>query len=379
MNRNPSGKSVGFVWGLAAGLLVTFGLVVVNDLQGGFLPGPATASAEMTRPGAAVPVDGRTLRLAGPIPGDLNVLVDGQPVETRRDDAGLSLTAGLDARSISLRSPLGIVWTARIGAADTLAPALGGELVVEVLRQGPTGELWIDGEPVGAAPSAVDHVPAGWHRISVRRGGEVLYEESVEILPDEVSVVRVPPAPPKGKGSLAVRSRVIDDTGFAASAGDAVLVDGAEAGVTPVDLALDAGFHSVTVRREGYPDEVQVLYLPAGQTRHVEGTFGREDVLDVAVSPPTAIRADGPAAIAVKVARLGESVDLVEGRLHVVRAGQQEPVSLPLAPSAADPKTWVAVLPPDLLLPGTVLRGYAECTDRVGHAGVSEIFSLPVN
>ena len=47
-------------------------------------------------------------------------------------------------------------------------------------------------------------------------------------------MVRVPPAPPKGKGNLAVRSRVIDDTGFEASVGDPVFVDGVEAGVTPV-------------------------------------------------------------------------------------------------------------------------------------------------
>ena len=378
MNSNPSGRSVGFVWGLAVGLLVTLALVVLHDRHGGILPGPATASAEMTRTAGAVPTAARTLRLAGAIPGDVRVLVDGHPVEARRDDDGLTVTAPLEARRVSLANPLGVLWTSRIGAADTLAPALGGELVVEVLRQGPTGELWIDGEKVGAAPAAVDHVPVGWHRVSVRRGDEILYEESLEILPDEVAVVRVPPAPPKGKGSLAVRSRLIAETGFEASTGDAVFVNGAEAGVTPVDLDLDAGFHSITVRREGYPDEVQVLYLPAGQTRHVEGTFGREDVLDVAVSPPAALRAGGPAALAVRVDRLGESVDLAEGRLHVVRAGQQEPVSLPLAPSAGDATTWVAVLPADLLLPGTVIRGYAECTDRVGHAGVSEIFTLPV-
>jgi len=364
-----------FFWGTALGFLLTLGVVVANDLEWRFLP-TAGASPEVT---GTVAVPGRELFFPRTPPPGVHAFVYGVEAVGRPSGSGLAVTCPPGAERIALRSDRGILWSSRIVAAtDTLRPDLGGELVVEVQRQARGGALFLDGIPAGKAPGSVEDVPAGWHMASVRDGEKILYQEGLFIHPGEITLLTVPPAPPHGMGRIRVASRILRDTGPTGTAGDAVAVDGEATGKTPIDLNLPAGLHSVSVDREGFPPFVEVLYVPAGQTRQVEADFGREDLLRIQVAMPETISAGRAAAIPVRVDALGESVRLAEGSLHLVRPGQAEPVDVPLVPSGSDPELWVAVLPAGLLDGRQILRGYASCRDDMDRSGASEIFTVPV-
>lgn len=374
------GKRTSFVWGAALGFLVALTLIAVNDMQGGGLPGtrPATAAGAEGEDTAAA-----WIVVAGPVPETVQILVDGEPRAFRENgDGPPAYPVAAGPHTVALRSGLGILWSSRIqsvaGAADTLRPELGGEIIVEVQRQGPTGDLYLDDRPAGSAPGSLSDVPPGWHVASVRDGGQELYRTTVRVHPGTVSVVSVPPKPPLGKGNLSVHSRMLRETGYTASSGEPVAVDGERVGSAPVDVTLDAGFHSVRVEREGFDPLVSVLYLPAGHMRHVDADFGREDVLRVEVSIPPSLRGNAPAAIPVRVEARGESVRLKGGELFVVPQGQGEGMRVPLVASESDPRLWVAVVPALLVGRTGTLTGYAACEDEAGRTGASEIFSIPI-
>jgi hypothetical protein len=365
------------------GILISLGLVAAND-RTGFLPVLAPPAEAYD---GVEPVSGpgeRTLLLEGGLPPGARVLVDGRPVEAVPETAGLRVPLPPSAASgnteIAVRNELGTLWTTRLApeGPEVLSPVLGGDIVVEIEGQASGGELLIDGVPVGAAPGTASSIPAGWHLVGIRDGEALLYQEAVFVLPGEVRVVSVPPPPPRGKGSLNIRSRLLREQGFVPSERDRVTVDGAAVGETPLDRVLEAGFHSVAVHRAGFDPVVQVLYLPAGQTRFVEADFGREDLLRIVVTAPPSLQSGAPGAVPVTVDASGESVQLTKADLMVLSQGQSEPIVLPMAPAASDPRLWVAVVPAQLVRSGRPVSGYAVCVDDRGRTGSSEIFTIPV-
>jgi len=366
-----------FLTGLSTGLLLGLGIVAANDHYDLGIPSPRTASAEVVRADGDV---ARELVLLTAMPHGVTAYFDGRPADVIPQGEAIRIPVPGSARSLEFRSELGTLWSTRLEAAvsDTLRPLLGGELVVEVERQGPKGTVLLDGNPLGDAPGSFENVPPGWHVVSILQGERVAYQDACWIVRGEITVVLAPPPPPKGKGRLVVGTRTLSDAGPGVGSGDAVFVDGKPRGETPQEIMLSAGFHSISVHREGHDPQVDVLYLPAGQSRHIAADFTREDLLRVETLLPGNVGAGRAAAVPVRIDVLGESVALVEGSLFVVQPGQTDPLEVPLVPSGTDPKLWVAVVPSALLRASTDLQGFARAKDDRGRTGVSEIFSLEV-
>ncbi len=372
-------RSAGFFWGLAAGILAALALVAAGDLGWPVLPGWAGRPASAGTATGDRPVTG-ALYLAGAVPPGLHLFVDGRAVEPRPSGRGSVVTVAAGTRTLEVRGDEGPLWSTRLdlapGRADTLNPEFGGDVVVEVSRQAPTGALYVDDHLAGTAPGTVSGVAPGWHRITVRNGDDTVYEDACTVRPGEVSLVTVPARPPWGKGRVLVRSSRMADDGLHEEGGIRVSVDGAAAGRTPLELNLDAGFHSVRVDRDGSAPSVEVLYVEAGTTRYVNAQFGDEDGLTLAVAPPVQARAGEPLALPVRVDRDGDPVTLTEGTLFVIKAGQSRPVGVPLVASKTDPALFLALVPPQLAGSSGFLTGYASARDDGGHRGTSEIFSV---
>lgn len=370
-------KRGGFFWGLTLGFVATLAVVVGNDLGWSVLP------ESVGREASATPVQeanaGTPLVLAGALPPQSEIYIDGQSVGGATVDGGHAVTVPPGAKRLEVRGANGPLWTTSIaaGVPDTLRPKFGGDLVVEAGRQSPRGTLWIDGEPAGPVPGTVSGVAPGWHLLSVRDGERVLYEDAVTVHDGEVSVVSIPPLPPRGKGRVVVRTRLLGNGGFQEVQGLPVWIDGVLRGETPFEATLGGGFHSVRVEQEDGPSCVEVVYLEAGSSRYVNAEFGDRPRLEIAVSAPARAAAGSPLALPVQVRGMAPASSLTEANLHIVRRGQARPLSIPLVPSGIGDEWWVAVLPKDLVSAGT-LTGYASCTDAEGTRGDSDLFSLSV-
>jgi len=363
----------GILFGFTLGSLVTLSLIVVQDHGAPWLPPVRDAGASME---AGVQHD---IFLAGAWSTELAVLVDGRSVPARAVSGGAVVTIPGAVCELDVVHGRNTVWSTRVDAAtpDTLAAALGGEILVDVEAQGPTGELRIDGRPAGSAPGTVTDVSAGWHTVSVVRDSAEVFLVACRVLPGEAARVPVSPVPPRGQARLLVRSRTLDKSGFLPARGDAVSVDGAPSGATPAEAVVDAGYHSVRVQRAGLPDRVLVAYLEAGATRELEADFGRTDDLSVRVLAPADAAPGAALAVPVRVEAAEGAVLPQDAFLNLVRAGQNEPVSIPLVPSQSDDRLLVAVVPARLV-GGDGLTGFAEVTDALGRHGSSELFRIPV-
>jgi len=372
----------GFLWGLAAGFLGALLVVVVLDQtgHGGLASGSRGGFAEAT--GGGEPA-GRSLVLAGMLPSGSSVFVDGKAVDAETTDDGVKVEVDPSARRLEVRGSGGAWWATNLAApsapGDTLHPVLTGDLVVEVDKQGPVGDLFVDGVRNGSAPGSAGEVAPGWHLVSIRSSeGEALYENAIEVAPGEVSVLRVPPIPPRGKAGLVVRARRLSEEGLSDIEGAVVFLDGAKAGVTPLEMTVPAGMHSIRVEAASETPSVEAVFLEAGRSRYVDAQFGGEERLRVEVSPPLRAPQGSPVAIPVAVTREGKDVVLREGKLEVVRDGQSTTIPIPLVPSQSDPGVWVGVVPPTLSTAGGEILGYASCLDEGGHKGTSELFRIPV-
>lgn len=376
----PRRPHSGFFWGLCLGFLATLGVVVSGDLGCSILPTAVRSSSAGTGgfAGQQAANTARALFLAGNLPRGAHVYVDGNPAEVTPGEAGVELAVNPGAKKIEVRSVEGTWWSTRLTAdnGDTLRPLLGGEIVVEVERQGRTGDLFVDGVLEGAVPGSVSDVGPGWHVVSVRDGDTVLFEDACEVTPGEITLVVVPPVPPRGKGRVTVRARLLGETGFEDLEGSSVWIDGKSVGKCPLVAIIDAGVHSVRVESANHAPLVEVINLEAGGSRYVNAEFGRDERLEVVVSPPIQAAAREALAVPVHVRADDESVILEEGFLYVVRPDQAKPIGVPLVPSGTDPDVWVAVVPANLTGPTPSLTGYAACVDDMGRSGESELFSL---
>ena len=202
---NRRRRSGGFFWGLAMGLLGALAVLAAGDLGWRGIPSfsgrPAAAETAVGSDGA---MSTAAVYLAGAIPEGLSVYVDGKAAAPASSGNGTLLTVNRNARRLEVRGSEGPLWATRLtlhgDAPDTLRPLLGGDVVAEVNRQGPTGALYVDGTLSGAAPGTVSDVAPGWHVVSVRNGDAVLFEDACVVRSGEVTLVTVPPVPPRGRG-----------------------------------------------------------------------------------------------------------------------------------------------------------------------------------
>ena len=364
-------KSGKFFWGLAAGFTCTLLVTVVMDL--GWIPVGNHAKAESAP--APVPTT-RDLVIAGKIPEGAALLVDDQAMTTQTAGNWTRTIVPYTARSVEIRGPNGTWWQADLSQAksDTLRPLWSGEIVVEAspLLVGDT--LYVDGEPRGAVPGTIGGIAPGWHVMSLRSGSILRYEDARAMASGEVVPLSLPATPPDGKGRLIVRSRRMEQSGMVETQARAVRVDGRYRGATPLELNLQAGYHSVAVEEPGQPVLVQVLRIDTGSTRYVQAEYPQDPDLGVQIGKPTTVKPDGPIVVPVRI--VGAGAPIKTAFMQMVRASQTETVQVPLSLSPSDPEIWIGVIPKSLLLAGQPALAFASGTDVSGKEGCSEIVDL---
>jgi PEGA domain len=364
----------GFIWGIALGVTIALGVSVAGDLGGVTPLAHPDASAQTA---ATIPPPDRSIYLTSPLPAGGVVLADGTEVEATPSGEGTAIVVPGGAVSLEVRGPAGTVWATRLDRerGDTLQAALSGEIVLEGSPTSPRGTAFLDGVPAGSAPGTLSGVLPGWHHVAVRDGDAVLFETGCSVGAGDVAMIAVPTPPAGGKAQLTVRARILGNGGFREAKGYPVRVDGAKAGVTPLDLTLKGGTHSVRVDAPDHPSYVEVIPLDAGTTRFVDAVFGGDERLELEVLPPKEGSRGEPLAVPVQVRIAGSAAPLAHGFLHLIRDGQAKPVDVPLVASGTDPGLWLAALPGGLT--GTrYILGYVSGEDVTGRRGDSELFSV---
>ena len=119
------------------------------------------------------------------------------------------------------------------------------------------GEMWVMSDPSGAAiyldedtlaqeitPYLISELSPGTHRVKVRKAGYVSADSSVEVFSDSTVTVRMTLV--EERGAVSVRS---DPTGAE------VYVDGRRSDVTPCQIPLAVGPHSLRLTMDGYREK----------------------------------------------------------------------------------------------------------------------------
>lgn len=129
------------------------------------------------------------------------------------------------------------------------------------------GQLEVSAFPLGAviqieglegqwkSPQLIGPIPAGTYKVTVSSPGYASQMRSIQVASGGRATVNV---------SLAANKGFVKVTG--SPAGASVFLDGKDTGkVTPADLMVDPGAHSITVRKAGYLESSTDLKLAAGQ------------------------------------------------------------------------------------------------------------------
>jgi eukaryotic-like serine/threonine-protein kinase len=142
-----------------------------------------------------------------------------------------------------------------VAAAPT---PITGQLAINSVPAG--AQVQIDGrsDPGWVTPYAVT-LYAGPHSIVLTKPGFTTQSQNVEVVPSNRSVVSL------NLSEMLAIAAINSDP-----AGSSIYVDGRDTGkVTPAQLSIPKGSHTVTVRRLGYFDASQSVDLYPGQTAHI--------------------------------------------------------------------------------------------------------------
>ncbi|HXE92024.1 MAG TPA: serine/threonine-protein kinase [Terriglobales bacterium] len=126
----------------------------------------------------------------------------------------------------------------------------------------PGAEILIDGRPAGVTPHTAS-LDAGSHTITISKAGHTAVTRTIEVAAGQKASVAV------GLTELAATVSVSSDP-----AGAAILLDGTATGkVTPAQLIVAKGSHTVTVRKQGYHDASETMQLSPGQSAQFAPTL----------------------------------------------------------------------------------------------------------
>ena len=128
-----------------------------------------------------------------------------------------------------------------------------GELSISSVPSG--AEIELDGNPMGSTPQTIDSVPAGSHRVVLNKEGFSSEARVVNISAEHLATVSV---------RLPLIRSVVNIN--ATPSGASILVDGANTGrVSPAELFLEHGAHTITVHEDGYLDASVNMTLKSGE------------------------------------------------------------------------------------------------------------------
>ncbi|HST11525.1 MAG TPA: PEGA domain-containing protein [Terriglobales bacterium] len=152
---------------------------------------------------------------------------------------------------------------ARKKAAPAPAAAVPGQLVIDSTPQG--AQLEIDGrtDPNWVTPYALAGLNPGQHTVTVSKPGFTPETRTVDVIS-------------ASKASLVVHLASLNATINVSSdpAGAAIFVDGKDTlHVTPSNISLEKGTHTILVRKPGYLDETSSASGQPGQALHFSATL----------------------------------------------------------------------------------------------------------
>jgi hypothetical protein len=128
------------------------------------------------------------------------------------------------------------------------------------------------------------------------------WEEEVQVRNGESTRIEARPVRVPPYGLVTARAERVTSNGVEDVDGAAVYVDGAHAGVTPLDLKLDPGPHSVRIGAPDTPSPVHLLEVQAGGRFYATTTFGRPSEPAVDAPLPRTVSLATPPALTVALA-----------------------------------------------------------------------------
>lgn len=168
------------------------------------------------------------------------------------------------------------------------APPASADAARLLVRSTPSGaEVFVNGERRGVTPLALRDLPLGSYDVRVTRAGYTASDSRVVLdrgRPSrslELALVRAGASAPASGGAASPTANAAPSTGTLVvetrPPGARVIVDGAEAGVTPLTLpALSAGSHRIRIEHPGYTPITTTTTVETGARARVAVTLTPE-------------------------------------------------------------------------------------------------------
>lgn len=172
------------------------------------------------------------------------------------NDRSRLATADYSTISVTLTKPF-----IATGIPLTTGELTNGELSLQSQPDG--ASLVIDGEYKGKTPLTLDNVNPGMYTVNFSRFGYTGFSIPARVEAGKTTEVTATLFPLSG--SLAVNT---------SPPGARVLLDGTEAGISPITLAnITAGNHNITLEKEGYVQGIQQVLISPGRVSPVTITL----------------------------------------------------------------------------------------------------------
>jgi hypothetical protein len=187
-----------------------------------------------------------------------------------------SIAAGIHI--LELESPGYSSWKSTIDVPDTgikeiavnLGPKPASSTGWITVSSGPgNASVSVDGQYAGRTPvtgsATLDPVTPGDHTIMLELTGYKPYTTQVSVSPNMTSSLNAVLAPTSARGTLMVSTD---------PAGADIFVDNKSVGTSPLTAPdIAAGYHMVTIKKEGFRDNASSFHIAAGETSTVTVTL----------------------------------------------------------------------------------------------------------
>jgi hypothetical protein len=239
----------------------------------------------------------------------------------------------------------------------------------------------LDGKALGHAPLWRDSIPVGRHRLGFSAPGVRSWEEEVQVKAGQSARVSAVPVKVPNYGLVTARAELVSSDGVEDLDGIPVFVDGTRVGVTPTDLKLTPGPHSIRIARaEGAPS-IHLIDVQPGGRFFASAEFGRPADPMVAFDSPTKVSRAAPPTLTIRLdADLPLPVRQASLYLRPEGGSGVEPFGrLPVTwTSGAGRAQGTIVFPVDRLATAHALTYYVEIETREGEEYFSELHTIPV-
>ncbi len=311
-------------------------------------------------------------------PSGARVRVDGRPV-TGRTPITLALEPGQHRVDVNYGEYASAGFAIEGSRGDALKRdfAWSGALGVASADSSVRLAVSLDGTPLGNAPLWKESVPVGRHRLAFTAKGVRSWEEEVQVRSGQSARVTAVPVKVPPYGLVTARAELVSSNGVEELDGIPVYVDGIAAGVTPVDLKLFPGPHSIRIARAAGAPSIHMIDVQAGGRFYASAGFGRPADPLVVFDPPKRISRSAPPAIPVRLAA-DLPLPIRQAALHVrPQGGAFARVAIPWNAEGGR-EQGTLIFPLDRLGDARALTYYVEIETREGEEYFSELHTIPI-